>query len=173
VCIPRYPTTLSSSELDRINIDNSGWLTYVAGDTLAALGEVSTTVFTSVLRDMLLQNVDNVNQSGILTNTDSMNLRGVAESMEALADQRLFGSAGAQLMIEDRRLAGCNCAARSYASWRRDLRSPGRGGERYRGIGYSYRGDPHKLVARCDRPEYVWRHESCNFGGMGRTRGRC
>ncbi|RDW59537.1 hypothetical protein BP6252_12624 [Coleophoma cylindrospora] len=82
-----------------VNIDESGAIAGAAGDSLAALSLISTNSFTSVLGNMFHDNIFNVKQQGTNETDETLLLRGIGESVQAISDQYFFSLSSAQLMI--------------------------------------------------------------------------
>jgi hypothetical protein len=93
------PSSNANGKVDEI--DPQHLIVKSAGDTLAALAIMSTTAYFSTLGQMFLNNLFNVHQQAINSSEidSARTLRAVAESLQALADQNIFSSAGAQLVI--------------------------------------------------------------------------
>ena len=68
-------------------------------DSMAALAMISSTSYTSIFPDMLMNNIYKVHKQNTNETVEQKNLRGVAESANALFDQAFIGDASAQLVI--------------------------------------------------------------------------
>ncbi|KAK8092894.1 hypothetical protein PG999_014481 [Apiospora kogelbergensis] len=68
-------------------------------DSMAALAMISSTSYTSIFPDMLMNNIYKVQKQRTNETVEQKNLRGVAESANALFDQSFIGDASAQLVI--------------------------------------------------------------------------
>jgi hypothetical protein len=90
-----------------------------AMDALSALSMVSTTSYTSAIGDMIQNNIYNVLQQPRETNEPNevkkLTLRGISETLEALADQYLSSNAAAQLMLaNDTKPAAIRATTRAF-----------------------------------------------------------
>lgn len=86
-------------------LDCFGLTSWRAADTLSALAMISTTSYTSAIGNMLRNNIFSVKQQKTSETDERKTLRGIEESLQALADQFLFSSAGAQLVIANDTIA--------------------------------------------------------------------
>ncbi|RDW63777.1 hypothetical protein BP6252_11322 [Coleophoma cylindrospora] len=81
------------------NIDPSSSIAGSARDAFAGLSLISINSFISVLGNMIHDNLFNVKQQKTKETDEELLLRGVVESLQALADQYFFSLSAAQLMI--------------------------------------------------------------------------
>ncbi|RDL36212.1 uncharacterized protein BP5553_06824 [Venustampulla echinocandica] len=81
------------------NVEQTNTVAAQSTDSMGSLSMISTTSFTSLLGDMLVNNIFRVQQQNTNETVERKNLRGIEESANAIYDQAFIGAASAQLVL--------------------------------------------------------------------------
>lgn len=82
-----------------VNVEQTNTVAGRCMDSMASLAMISTTAYTSILGDMLVNNIYKTQQQRTEETTEQKSLRAIAETSNAIFDQAFIGAASAQLVL--------------------------------------------------------------------------